>query len=455
MNYVPAIMTAELRAGDKDNKFRIAPNSRDYAASIRGNLVLYGEPGNDNIEIHDEDGGGGAYTITSTYFRKDGGGTTYWQTCESLVVNQSNGNMVMNILGIANSMAYYVTGGTGNDTFNLGDGTMAALGGSAQVNGGAGADVVTFRDDANTSGGLYQLSATALLRSVGDGGGDLNYAAVEGIGLRTGTGADEIQVLGTPAGTPVSVFANHGTDTIRVYETGPGAPVTVEPSTGEDSVNINGSSTLVRFAASQRIGALTVFGGVAQLAAPAGNMVLTATSLNVDDGGRLDLTDEAMIIDYAAASPIATVQARVTSGYAGGAWNGQGINSSTAAASGGATAVGYAESGQIFTAFPATFAGQPVDATAILLKYTFYGDANLDGRVNLQDFNRLAGNFGQSPRRWSQGDFSYDGRVNLTDFNLLASRFGAVVGQAAGDALRVEAGDEKNELPVDLDDLPA
>ena len=45
VNYVPAIMTAELRAGDKDNKFRIAPNSRDYAASIRGNLcLLYTSP---------------------------------------------------------------------------------------------------------------------------------------------------------------------------------------------------------------------------------------------------------------------------------------------------------------------------------------------------------------------------------------------------------------------------
>jgi hypothetical protein len=227
--------------------------------------------------------------------------------------------------------------------------------------------------------------------------------------------------------------------------------VTVEPSTGDDSVNINGASTVVRFAASQRIGSLTVFGGVAQLAAPAGSMVLTATSLNVDDGGRLDLTHEDMIIDYATVSPVATVQARLASGYAGGAWNGQGINSSTAAAAGGATAVGYAESNQVFSAFPATFAGQTVDATAVLLKYTFYGDANLDGSVNLQDFNRLAGNFGQSPRRWSQGNFDFDNDVDLADFNRLAARFGATglaphVNDELEDHLtgRHDRGDESN-----------
>jgi hypothetical protein len=52
------------------------------------------------------------------------------------------------------------------------------------------------------------------------------------------------------------------------------------------------------------------------------------------------------------------------------------------------------------------------------------GDANHDGRVNLDDFNVLAANFGQFNRTFNQGDFNYDGTVNLDDFNILASRFG-------------------------------
>jgi uncharacterized delta-60 repeat protein len=56
--------------------------------------------------------------------------------------------------------------------------------------------------------------------------------------------------------------------------------------------------------------------------------------------------------------------------------------------------------------------------------FVLTGDANHDRTVNLQDFNILAINFGQSPRTFSQGDFNYDGVVNLQDFNRLASKFG-------------------------------
>jgi uncharacterized delta-60 repeat protein len=64
------------------------------------------------------------------------------------------------------------------------------------------------------------------------------------------------------------------------------------------------------------------------------------------------------------------------------------------------------------------------------LVYQFFhltGDANHDARVNLQDFNVMAGNFGRTGGDYSQGDFNYDGVVNLADFNLLAGHFGTVL----------------------------
>ena len=53
------------------------------------------------------------------------------------------------------------------------------------------------------------------------------------------------------------------------------------------------------------------------------------------------------------------------------------------------------------------------------------GDADFDGGVSINDFNALAGNFGQaSGQKWSTGDFDFDGGVSINDFNLLAGNFG-------------------------------
>jgi hypothetical protein len=52
------------------------------------------------------------------------------------------------------------------------------------------------------------------------------------------------------------------------------------------------------------------------------------------------------------------------------------------------------------------------------------GDANLDGRVDLLDFDVLRQNFGQAGSA-RQGDFTADGWVTLADFAPLKSNFGA------------------------------
>ena len=71
--------------------------------------------------------------------------------------------------------------------------------------------------------------------------------------------------------------------------------------------------------------------------------------------------------------------------------------------------------------------GTPMAADFTAPFFFLMADANRDKMVNLIDFNRLASNFGQSPRDFSQADFNYDGVVNLQDFNLLAGRFGTVL----------------------------
>jgi hypothetical protein len=68
--------------------------------------------------------------------------------------------------------------------------------------------------------------------------------------------------------------------------------------------------------------------------------------------------------------------------------------------------------------------GEPMESN-FEFKFRFLrGDVNGDAKVDLSDFNTLAGNFGRKGATFSQGDFNYDGRVDLQDFDLLAAQFG-------------------------------
>jgi hypothetical protein len=89
------------------------------------------------------------------------------------------------------------------------------------------------------------------------------------------------------------------------------------------------------------------------------------------------------------------------------------------------------------------------------VKYTLYGDANLDGVVNGSDFTILAGSLGKSVNGWDKGDFNYDGVVNATDFTMLIGNLGksangADVTLPASDYAAIDAFAEANGLMADV-----
>ena len=162
-------------------------------------------------------------------------------------------------------------------------------------------------------------------------------------------------------------------------------------------------------------GSLRLTGGAANASKAQAYTLGSGASLNVGDG--------VLVVDYTGASPLDAIRQQVTSGYASGAWTGVGVNSSVAAA-GSAYAVGHGEASAIYTILPANLGGVSVDNTSVILLYTRYGDADLSRSVNLDDFTRLAANFGLTGKKWTDGDFNYDGAVNLDDFTRLAANFG-------------------------------
>jgi hypothetical protein len=71
------------------------------------------------------------------------------------------------------------------------------------------------------------------------------------------------------------------------------------------------------------------------------------------------------------------------------------------------------------------FNGSTVDANSILVEATYFGDSNLDRKVDVTDLGTLATNYGKSvPNGILQGDFNGDGKVDVTDLGLLATDYG-------------------------------
>jgi hypothetical protein len=242
------------------------------------------------------------------------------------------------------------------------------------------------------------------------------------------------------------VTVNSGAHTIATPVTlNKGLLITVAPSDGlirfAGPVTASGRAiTLAGQGVAQfenvRAAALNVAGGTVRIseksgaAAPSGASIVQ--NLSLLPSTTLDLTNNALIVDYGGTSFLPSIRTWLASGFAGGSWNGAGISSSSAAAvatdgsNSHKTALGYAEASALGIS---TFADQSVDSTAVLVRYTLSGDANLDGVVDTLDFNALAANFGGTGRNWWEGDYNYDGVVDTLDFNALAGNFGASVSQ--------------------------
>jgi hypothetical protein len=170
-------------------------------------------------------------------------------------------------------------------------------------------------------------------------------------------------------------------------------------------------------------------------------------SLTISSGAMLDLTNNIVMIDYGSnADPISTIAGYLKTGYANGQWNGLGIDSSSAAAN-PRYGIGYADGADHIVA--------GLSSGQIEVAYTLYGDANLDGLVNGDDFTILTDNLGKAVSGWDKGDFNYDGLVNGDDFTLLTDNLGkaangATVILSAADYAAIDAIAAANGLMADV-----
>ncbi len=236
--------------------------------------------------------------------------------------------------------------------------------------------------------------------------GNNGYPAAPGYDLATGLGTPNVGLL-VPAlaGYPATEIWT-GAQSNDWYTPGNWNTDTVPGSTTNVIINFGSPTAGVGFA----IGSLTINGGMLDLGTSSGGSAVT--SLAITGSGTLDVGNNHLFIDFSGADPISTVRGYLTTGYAGGLWNGDGIDSSAAAVTPG-YGVGYADgSDGVVTGLSS---GQ------IEIQYAPYGDANLDGSVSGTDFSILVSNLGKSVNAWDKGDFNYDGVDNGDDFSMLIS----------------------------------
>jgi hypothetical protein len=51
--------------------------------------------------------------------------------------------------------------------------------------------------------------------------------------------------------------------------------------------------------------------------------------------------------------------------------------------------------------------------------YTYGGDSNLDGKINILDYVRIDAGLSSGLAGWSNGDFNYDGKINIQDYAII------------------------------------
>ena len=214
-----------------------------------------------------------------------------------------------------------------------------------------------------------------------------------------------------------------------------GHPVVASFSSALGSVQI--------LAGNQTVDHLTVASGSVLSLQPGGQTILRTSSLALEPGARLDINNNALVVE-ATPETRDLVLTQLTAAIAaarGGAlpWTGAGITSSYARGdASGITglAVIINDDGHGIPMLPEL----DLDVNSVLVMYTYNGDADLNGRIDGDDYHAIDRGFlaGASPA-YGHGDFNFDGVVDGGDYMWIDKAFlkqGAPLGRhGVGDSV--------------------
>jgi hypothetical protein len=177
-----------------------------------------------------------------------------------------------------------------------------------------------------------------------------------------------------------------------------------------------------------QIGGLGLTNGATATLNGSTGAVLATNGLFVDTISSLDIGDGYLDV---AGDTYANVSSELLQNYQAGVWSGMtGIISSKAESGASSlTTLGIIQNNgsgtALFTASNPFGGANGVTPGLgdILVRYTYYGDANLSGAVDGSDYSRIDNGYLTHLTGWANGDFNYDGVVNGSDYTLIDNAF--------------------------------
>ncbi len=323
----------------------------------------------------------------------------------------------------------------GNDTFTIDFSNGNPLPAAGLVlNGNEGSDYL--RIIGTTAPDAFTISSSILTIN----GISLNFAAFEQIAIDAGAGDDSITITAALPFTP-TINAGPGHNALNIsagayrYNSDLGA------SSSNLSLNLSNAAS-IQFASSQHLASLTLSNSSLASFTPGANKVLVTGNLQLSPTATLDLADNDLILHATPASrnaALAKIASLIRTAQSNN-WHGPGIASSSASTTplAGLAAILNSVAGRpLFTQFHQ----QDVGDNDILVRYTWIGDANLDGLINADDYFLIDSSFITKPANpgYYDGDFTYDGLINADDYFYIDSAYIGQSGNAA-DHLYISSG---------------
>ncbi|MBC8107446.1 MAG: hypothetical protein H7Z14_12710 [Anaerolineae bacterium] len=439
-----AANTALVLNGNSGNE-QFLIGGGNISTKILGSVTANGGSGADTLSVFNQsDPTLATQTLNGSVFTD--GQSHSFNTIEELTLYEGPGGTNLNILATACDTD--VRGNSGNDHYTVGGGDIDAnlrpgVNDDLLIYSGTanpGNDTIRFDDlnDTNLDTYFFERTGTASdqLRKVD--GANQYYVAWSGIASVTLDASNAptqeftaSSIVVTDILTPLRINGNGGSDSVSIADAA--APVVVNTGLGDaDSLIVNTDSgagdapVTVVVEQSDDLEDLDIRpGGTLRVGTGATVVKTRNRSLNLTFlNGVLDLAGGAFISRAGGPITLDGFRSRIIAGRNGGAWNGTGaggaINSSLAATSLLADAVGYGLGSEIAIS---SIGGFSIAGGDVLLRYTFYGDTDLNGVVDFDDYSRIDAGFNNNRTGWVNGDCDYNDVIDFDDYSLIDLAF--------------------------------